>query len=86
MSDPQPLQPIATVEPKCPALNFFARHSEVASWIAAGTGLVILAAHLFSQLGCLAVALAVLVSALIYGAFKLLGDIARLLVETLIPK
>jgi hypothetical protein len=86
MSDPNPLQPIVTVEPSYPALTVFARHGEVAAWMTAGAGLVTLTALLYSQLGWAALGPALAVAGLLYGATRLLGDIARLLVETLIPK
>ena len=86
MSDLDHPSTIATVEPSYPALTGLARHGTAVASLAGAVAFAATAWVGYDALGAGALAIALIVAAMLYGVARLLSDIARLLVDTLIPK
>lgn len=77
---------IETVEPHYPALVGLARHGGAIAKLAGVTAFVAVAAPCYPLLGTPGLLIAVVVAAVVFGLAAVLADIARLLVDTLVPK
>jgi hypothetical protein len=86
MTDVDPAASIAIVEPSYPALTGLARHGAAVAWVVTAVVFLAVSAIGYPLLGSRSLVVASVVAVLAYAGITLLGDIARLLVDTLIPK
>ena len=85
MSTPTRDHSITIAEPHYPMLQMLSRHGRWLSVVVAAL-LIFLVLSNAAQLGLVAIASAAIVAAIGFGAVELAGEIARLLVDTLVPK
>lgn len=78
--------PIETVDPNYPALTALARHSAPIAWGATILVFIAVASMTYAALGVTTLVVAAIVAAFVYGVARVFGDIARLMVDTLVPK
>jgi hypothetical protein len=84
MTDPR--TEIYLNEPSYPVIVGFAQHASTIAWTAAGGALIILLTAWYPAFGLREIFVSVVCSAFIYLLARFVGDIARLLVDTLVPR